>query len=85
VLVRAIPAPERAEPASLLAVHAYLRGDGVVANMALEVALEANPCHHLALLLRESIDRGMPPGRFRAMVEESVAWAEQVNVEEGDR
>ncbi|HEY7595028.1 MAG TPA: DUF4192 domain-containing protein [Actinophytocola sp.] len=85
VLVRAIPAPERAEPASLLAVHAYLRGDGVVANMALEVALDANPGHHLALLLRESIDRGMPPGRFRAMVEESVAWAEQVNVEEAGR
>ena len=35
--------------------------------------------------LRESIDRGTPPGRLRAMVEESVTWAEQVNVDEEDR
>ncbi|MGH3757960.1 DUF4192 domain-containing protein [Actinophytocola sp.] len=85
VLTRAVPAPERAEPASLLAMHAYLRGEGVLANMALEVALGANPDHQLALLLRESIDRGTPPGRLRDMLEESVAWAEQVNVDVEDR
>ena len=78
----ALPPPERAEPASLLAVHAYLRGEGVLANMAIDVALDADPGHHLALLLRESIDRGMPPpARFRAMVEESVAWAEEATVD----
>jgi uncharacterized protein DUF4192 len=82
-LTRAIPAPERAEPASLLAIHAYLRGEGVIANLALEVALDADPEHQFALLLRESIDRGTPPSRFRAMLEESVEWAEQVNLEEG--
>jgi hypothetical protein len=80
-LTRAVPAPERAEPASLLALHAYLRGEGVLANVALDAALDADPDHQFALLLRESIDRGTPPSRFRAMVEESVAWAEQVNVE----
>jgi hypothetical protein len=85
VLVRAVPAPERAEPASLLAIHAYLRGEGVLANMAIDVALDADPGHHLALLLRESIDRGMPPARFRAMVEESVAWAEGATVDGGIR
>lgn len=85
VLTRTVPPPELAEPASLLAMHAYLRGEGVLANIALEVALDANPGHHLALLLRESIDRGTPPGRLRAMVEESVAWAEQVNVDGEDR
>ncbi len=84
VLVRAVPAPERAEPASLLAVHAYLRGEGVLANLALDVALDADPGHHLASLLRESIDRGMPPDRFRAMVKESVSWAEQTNVDMTD-
>ena len=85
VLTRAVPVPERAEPASLLAIHAYLRGEGVIANLALDVALDANPDHQLALLLRESIDRGTPGSRIRAMVEESVTWAEQVNVEEEDR
>jgi hypothetical protein len=81
-LTRAVPAPERAQPASLLAVHAYLRGEGVLANMALDVALCADPDHQLALLIREAIDRGTPPGRLRRMLEESVAWAEQVDVEE---
>jgi hypothetical protein len=83
-LTRAVPAPERAEPASLLAIHTYLRGEGVLANMALEVALDANPDHQLSLLLRESIDRGTPPSRFRQMLEESVAWAEQVNIDKED-
>ncbi len=85
ILTRAVPAPERAQPASLLAVHAYLRGEGVLANMALDVALDADPGHSLALLVRDAIERGTPPGRFRAMVAESVAWAERVNVEAGDR
>jgi Domain of unknown function (DUF4192) len=85
ILTRAVPAPERAQPASLLAVHAYLRGEGVLANMALDVALDADPGHSLALLVRDAIERGTPPGRFRAMVAESVTWAEQVNVEAGDR
>ncbi len=84
-LTRAVPAPERAEPASLLAMHAYLRGEGVLANMALDVALGADPDHQLALLLRESIDRGTPPGTLRRMLADSVAWAEQADVgaEEG--
>lgn len=79
VLIRAVPAPERAEPASLLAIHAHLRGEGVLANMALEVALDADPDHQLARLLREAIDRGMPPGAFRAMLEDSVGLAELIN------
>jgi Domain of unknown function (DUF4192) len=85
VLTMVVPVPERAEPASLLAIHAYLRGEGALANLALDVALDADPGHHLALLMRESIDRGTPGSRIRAMVEESVEWAEQVNVEEEDR
>jgi Domain of unknown function (DUF4192) len=85
MLTRVVPVPERAEPASLLAIHAYLRGEGVIANLALDVALDADPDHQLALLLRESIERGTPGSRIRAMVEESVTWAEQVNVEEEGR
>jgi hypothetical protein len=85
ILTRAVPAPERAQPASLLAIHAYLRGEGVLANMALEVALDADPGHGLAVLMRNAIERGTPPGRLRAMVAESVTWVEQVNVEAGDR
>jgi hypothetical protein len=60
-LVRATPSPERAEPASLLAFCTYLRGDGVLAGIALEQAEQADPGHRLAELLRESLQSGLPP------------------------
>lgn len=47
MLTRATPAPERAQPAVLLAVHAYLRGDGVLAAIALGIARDADPEHIL--------------------------------------
>ena len=50
-LVRATPAPERAEPAALLALVAYLRGDGTLAGLALDAALQACPQHSLSGLL----------------------------------
>lgn len=78
VLTRAVPAPERAEPACLLAMNAYLRGEGVLANVALETALEADPDHEMATLLRQAIDRCMPPKDFRAMLTDSVAAADLV-------
>ena len=60
-LVRATPSPERAEPASLLAFYTYLRGDGVLAGIALEQAEKADPGHRLTILLRESLQSGLPP------------------------
>jgi hypothetical protein len=60
-LVRATPSPERAEPASLLAFYTYLRGDGVLAGIALEQAEQADPGHRLTILLRESLQSGLPP------------------------
>lgn len=60
-LVRATPSPERAEPASLLAFYTYLRGDGVLAGIALEQAEKADPGHRLTVLLRESLLAGLPP------------------------
>jgi hypothetical protein len=60
-LVRATPSPERAEPASLLAFYTYLRGDGVLTGIALEQAERADPGHRLTVLLRESLQSGLPP------------------------
>lgn len=60
-LVRATPSPERAEPASLLAFYTYLRGDGVLTGIALEQAEKADPGHRLTVLLRESLQSGLPP------------------------
>lgn len=68
VLVRSLPAPERAEPAVLLAMSAYLRGAGVLAALALEIALDANPQHRTAILLDYALQMGMPPARLKTML-----------------
>jgi len=67
-LTRGSPAPYRAEPACLLAFAAYVRGDGALAGMALDRAVEARSGHRLALLLRCAIDTGLPPDDVRAML-----------------
>jgi hypothetical protein len=48
-------------PASLLAFTAWQCGNGALANVALERALEADPSYSMALLLRDVIDAGAPP------------------------
>ncbi|OLF16891.1 DUF4192 domain-containing protein [Actinophytocola xanthii] len=83
VLTRAVPAPERAEPAFLLALCAYLRGSAVLAGMSLEVALDADPSHPLASLLRDALDRGTPPAEVRRMVAASVEQAQSRRRPEG--
>ncbi|MFB4304348.1 DUF4192 domain-containing protein [Actinomadura sp. NTSP31] len=52
-------------PASLLAYAAYSAGDGGLANVALERALEADPAYSMAVLLRSVIDAGIPPTKAR--------------------
>ncbi|WP_158882565.1 DUF4192 domain-containing protein [Amycolatopsis anabasis] len=66
-LIRAAPAPGRAEPASLLGFSAYMRGDGTLANMALENALRADPRHTLAQLLSQCLWHGTPPRKLRRL------------------
>lgn len=72
VLIRGLPAPERAEPAFLLAMSAYLRGAGVVAALALKVVMESNPLHKVAVLLDYALQRGVPPDHVRDMLLASV-------------
>lgn len=72
-LVRATPAPERAEPAALLALVAYLRGDGALAGVALDAALQACPQHSLSGLLRAALDGGLPPEVLRSVAADAAA------------
>ncbi|MFJ7217073.1 DUF4192 domain-containing protein [Amycolatopsis sp. NPDC098790] len=60
-LVQELPAPERAEAATLLGYTSFMRGDGTFAGMALDTALEADEDHVLAGLLHTVLQRGMPP------------------------
>jgi uncharacterized protein DUF4192 len=75
VLTRATPAPARADPASLLGVTCYLRGDGARAALALDAALAANPDHRLTHTLRHVLDNGLPPRHFRTLLAQSFVAA----------
>lgn len=72
-LVRATPAPERAEPAALLALTAYIRGDGALAGVALDTALRACPQHSLSGLLRAALEAGLPPELLRGVAADAAA------------
>ncbi|WP_186763169.1 DUF4192 domain-containing protein [Lentzea tibetensis] len=76
-MTRGCPAPERADPATLLAFTAYLRGDGGLASVALHAAETACPGHRLAGLLRHALDCGLAPARIRALAQgaaQEAAW-----------
>jgi hypothetical protein len=57
-----------AAPATLLAVSAWLRGDGAMASVALERALGSDEDYQLAHLLRSALAACMRPEELRAMV-----------------
>lgn len=71
-LTRACPAPERAEPASLLAFSAYIKGQGTLASLALDRAEQAYPGHRLTDLLRAALDTGLPPDELRQLAERAA-------------
>lgn len=74
-LVRATPAPQRSEPATLLGLAAYLRGDGALAGLALQAALDAYPEHGLAGLLRTALDGGLEPAALHSIAADAAADA----------
>jgi hypothetical protein len=53
-----------AAPATLLAYAAWRAGNGALAWVAVERALDADPGYSLALLLGEALDRALPPSLF---------------------
>jgi hypothetical protein len=65
-----------AAPASLLAFTAWQSGDGALANVALERALDADPGYTMALLIRDAVTSGLPPSAAQVpMTPEEVAAA----------
>ncbi|MFQ1003801.1 DUF4192 family protein [Modestobacter sp. SSW1-42] len=67
-LTRRAPVPLDAAPATLLAVSAWLRGDGALANLALDRALRSEPSYTLAGLLRGALDACLPPEAVREVI-----------------
>lgn len=66
-LTRTLPSPERAQPAVLLAYSAYVRGDGVLAGIAVQTALDADPYHRFAILLEGALEIGLDPYSMRQL------------------
>jgi hypothetical protein len=64
-VLRRIDRAYAAAPACLLAYAAFSRGDGGLANVALERAFDADPDYSMAHLLRELIGSGFPPTEAR--------------------
>ncbi|WP_222266122.1 DUF4192 domain-containing protein [Modestobacter marinus] len=71
-VTRRAPPPLDAAPATLLAVSAWLRGDGAMANVALERALDSDPAYPFAGLLRTALDHCMPPAELRRLIAETT-------------
>jgi hypothetical protein len=65
---RRAPAPLDAAPATLLAVSVWLRGNGAMAGIALDRALDSDPDYALARLLSRGLDGCLPPRELRAMI-----------------
>ncbi len=65
---RRAPAPLDAAPATLLAVSAWLRGDGAMANVALDRALTSDPGYGLARLLSQALAACVTPSDLRALL-----------------
>jgi hypothetical protein len=66
-LTRSVSGEYRAEAATLLGYFAYVRGDGPLAGIALDAALEADPLHSMAGLLHTALEAGIRPGKLREL------------------
>lgn len=68
-LSRTMPSPERADPSALFAVCALLRGDGALAGIAVERALDARPRHPVACAVEASLRGFTGPSGLRRILE----------------
>ena len=64
-LLRYVPAEFTPAPAALLAFVAWQAGDGALASIAIERALNADPSYSMALLIADALHAGLPPSAAR--------------------
>jgi len=69
---RRVASPLTAAPATLLAVSAWLRGDGAMAGIALERALIDDPTYRFAHLLAQGLAACLPPSEIRALIVDTL-------------
>jgi hypothetical protein len=71
--VRAVPAPEVAEPAILLACALLVRGGSALVGVALERARRADPEHRLTGLVEALLASGAGPDAVRGIIRDASA------------
>ncbi|WP_280215128.1 DUF4192 domain-containing protein [Nocardia cyriacigeorgica] len=81
MLVRGLTGPHRADAAVLLAYSAAVRGDTVLASIAVGIALEADPHHEIAVLLDAAIEVAIPPQKLLRLAHKSARRAAALGVE----
>ncbi|MUL44854.1 DUF4192 domain-containing protein [Mycobacterium sp. CBMA293] len=80
-LTRTLPAPWRVEALVLLAFSAYARGDGPLAGVALDAALDVDSRHRMAGMLDMALQSGMRPDRIRELALTGYKLADRLGVQ----
>ncbi|WP_051183209.1 DUF4192 family protein [Nocardia vinacea] len=82
-LTQALSGSDRADAATLLGYGAYIRGDGPLAGVALQAALDADPAHSMAILLETSLRTGMRPDTLRRLAYCGLGIAADLGIDLG--
>ncbi|MFE9328344.1 DUF4192 domain-containing protein [Nocardia sp. NPDC052278] len=82
-LAQALSGSGRADAATLLAYSAYVRGDGILAGVALQAALQADPTHSMAILLETCLRTGVRPQTLRRLAHTGGGIAADLGVDLG--
>ncbi|MFI2478690.1 DUF4192 domain-containing protein [Nocardia xishanensis] len=82
-LVQSLSGTDRAEAAVLLGYSAYVRGDGPLAGIALDAALDTDPSHSMAILLDTALRNGMHPQDIRRLADHGLGIASDLGIDLG--
>ncbi|WP_330256747.1 DUF4192 domain-containing protein [Nocardia sp. NBC_00565] len=82
-LTHALSGSDRADAATLLGYSAYIRGDGPLAGIALQAALDTDPAHSMAILLEISLRTGMRPDTLRRLAYCGLGIAADLGIDLG--
>lgn len=80
MMARALPDPERGVAATLLGFSAYVRGDGPLAGIAFEAALESHPDYYMARMLDAALQSGMRPTEITRIADAGYGVARSLGV-----
>jgi hypothetical protein len=80
LLARTLPPPWRLEALVLLAFSAYARGDGPLAGVALEAALDIDGAHRMAGMLDTALQTGLRPEQIRELALTGYRMADRLGI-----